>query len=100
MGELRTKVATGLHAPITTPYASSLKNLCTRMLEVDANQRPTLASILQLPEIQQRIQSVPGAREADGVAPVLGTIVVPKNIKQLPSHLPSAAYDEIRAERR
>lgn len=100
MSELRGKVSAGRYPPINTNYSSALKNICMRMLTVDVEKRATLSDLLQLPEVQQRLPSLPGARSADQVAPVLGTIVVPKNLKQLPDNLPAASYDDIAAGRR
>lgn len=95
LGELRAKVATGRYAPITTNYSPALKSLVTRMLTLDVQQRATVAELLATPEVQQRLPHLPGAAEAEQVAPVLGTIVVPKQLKQLQEHLPPAAYDAV-----
>ena len=93
MGELRQKVAAGRYAPIKTAYSPALKTLCQRMLTVDVQQRVTIGELLASPEVQQRLPHLPGALEADQIAPMLGTIVVPKNLKQLDGHLPAATYD-------
>jgi serine/threonine protein kinase len=97
MGELRAQVVTGRYAPITTNYSPGLKNLCARMLEVDPTKRPSLTTLLQTPDVQQRLASLPGGAQVEAVAPVLGTIHVPKNLKQLPDHLPKASYDTVGA---
>jgi hypothetical protein len=100
MSELRAKVATGRYPPLDAAhYSSHLKDMCAKMLVVDVENRASVADLLQLPEVKQRLSSLPGTQEAEQVAPVLGTIVVPKNLKQLPDHLPAASYDDIAARR-
>ena len=101
MSELKSKVIAGSYKGFgsSCTYSPALKNLCTSMLQIDVSQRATVSEILSTPEVQQRLMNVPGAEQAESVAPVLGTIVVPKNLKQLPYNLPGAAYDEIRATR-
>jgi serine/threonine protein kinase len=93
MNELRTKVMAGKAPEMPSGYSPALKDLCTSMLQVDPTKRPSLTACLGLPDIQARIHQLPGAKEADEIAPVLKTIVVPKNLKQLSSQLPAASYD-------
>lgn len=97
--ELKKKVITGEFKELGSSgnYSPALKALCMSMLRSDINKRATMRDILDTPDVQQRLMNVPGAEHAESVAPVLGTIVVPKNLKQLPNNLPGSAYDEIRA---
>lgn len=85
----------GRPPPFTVQYSPALKNLCLTMMQWDPTQRPSLTELLNVPEVQQRLPSVPGAKEADEIAPILKTIVVPKNLRALSSALPEAAYDKI-----
>jgi hypothetical protein len=95
MGELKGKVMSGSNPPITTQYSPALKGLCVSMMQLDPAKRPTLTELLNVPEVNKRLSQVPGAKEADEIAPVLKTIVVPKNLRQLSSALPGAAYDDL-----
>lgn len=95
MPELKAKVMSGRPPAFNTQYSTALKNLCLSMMQFDPARRPSLTELLNVPEVEQRLASVPGAKEADEIAPILKTIVVPKNLKALSSALPDAAYDEI-----
>lgn len=99
MAELKTKVMAGRVQPVTGNYSNALKNICMSMMQLDPAKRPSLTEILNVPELQTRIGKVPGAKEADEVAPILKTIVVPKNLRNLSTALPDAAYDAIPADK-
>jgi hypothetical protein len=96
MPELKSMVMSGNPPEINhAPYSPALKNLCLSMMQYNPARRPSLNELLNVPEVAQRLDDVPGAKEANQVAPILKTIVVPKNIRALSSALPEAAYDEI-----
>jgi hypothetical protein len=95
MPELKAMVMSGTPPEIDVPYSPALKNLCLSMMQYNPTCRPTLTELLNVPEVAQRLDKVPGAKEANQVAPILKTIVVPKNIRALSSALPQSAYDEI-----
>lgn len=48
------KITSGSYAPITGNYSSDLKNLVKRMLSLDAHNRPSVHSILQLDFIKKK----------------------------------------------
>lgn len=95
MPELKAKVMSGRPPAFNTQYSTALKNLCLSMMQYDPARRPSLTELLNAPEVSHRLPTLPGAKEADEVAPILKTIVVPKNLRALSSALPDAAYDEI-----
>lgn len=99
MAELKSKVMAGKVQPITAPYSNAMKNICMSMMQLDPAKRPSLTELLNVSEVQDKLGSVPGAKEADQVAPILKTIVVPKNLRNLSSALPDAAYDAIPADK-
>lgn len=99
MPELKSKVMAGKVPPVPGNYSNTLKNLCMSMMQLDPAKRPSLTELLNVPEVQSRLGKVPGAKEADEVAPILKTIVVPKNLRNLSSALPDAAYDAIPADK-
>ena len=96
MPELKAKIMSGRPPAVSnTQYSTTLKNLCLSMMQFDPAHRPSLTELLNVPEVNQRLATLPGAKEADEVAPILKSIVVPKNLRALSSALPEAAYDEI-----
>lgn len=99
MAELKSKVMAGRVQPVSGPYSNALKNICMSMMQLDPAKRPSLTELLNVPEVQSRLARVPGAKEADEVAPILKTIVVPKNLRNLSTALPDAAYDAIPADK-
>ena len=99
MPELKSKVMAGKFPPVPGNYSNALKTICMSMMQLDPAKRPSLTELLNVSEVQSRLGKVPGAKEADEVAPILKTIVVPKNLRNLSSALPEAAYDAIPADK-
>ena len=60
-----------------------------KLLTVDMRQRPTLTDILRLPSVAARAThfKAAGNSKAQSV-PVIDTIVVPRNLRELPRRLP------------
>lgn len=86
--ELRTKVDAGEpSSPISSFYSEDLRGLCKLMLTVDVNDRPTISQLLKMPCIASRMK---GNNASDSQAPVLDTIKVPANLRQLHGKLPGA----------
>ena len=97
MPELKRNVCEGRYAPITANYSSELKQLCMDMLTVDAAKRPTVAALIQRPEIQAKMRALPVIKAEEKHVDMVHTIVVPRELKQMAHVFPEARYDAIPA---
>ena len=86
--EIRSKVLVGRPDPIKTNYTDDVKNLVAQMLQTNPANRPTLASILQMPFIVAKAKMLPVLDSAAQRADVLNTIKVPSNLSDLSGNLP------------
>ncbi|PNH01947.1 Serine/threonine-protein kinase Nek7 [Tetrabaena socialis] len=111
MVDLRNRIMAGKYTPIPAGrYSQELTNLCHSLLSTDPQKRPMPAQILGssiaakwlhvLPE-PSSVNRVPARRwTADGApqskssaSNLMDTIVVPRDLKQLPKRLPPPSYD-------
>ncbi|MEW5305128.1 MAG: hypothetical protein WDW36_007689 [Sanguina aurantia] len=109
MVELKSNVIRGNYAPVPSGrYSQELITFCHSLLCVEPNRRPLPGAILQsvaaskwirvLPvshPAQSRRGSDPSGLMLSGASrtPLLDTIVVPRDLRQLDKHLPPPSYD-------
>ncbi|KAG2499664.1 hypothetical protein HYH03_002601 [Edaphochlamys debaryana] len=109
MVDLRNRIIAGRYTPIPPGrYSSELASICHSLLSTDPTKRPSPASILggsaaakwlhvlpeppALPRNQQRRWTADGGVSRSNSA-LLDTIIVPRDLKQLPKRLPPPSYD-------
>lgn len=106
MMDLRNRIIAGRYTPVPPGrYSSELTSICHGLLSTDPNKRPSLSGILASSAAAKWLHILPEPPAAqrqprrtwDGApqsrAALLDTIVVPRDLKQLPKRLPPPAYD-------
>ncbi len=104
MQELKVRVSTGRYTPIPAGrYSPELIGFCHALLSLDPKKRPSPESILQSSSAAKWLRVLPepepSRRWSDNGAPsalgakMMSTIIVPRDLKQLPRVLPPASYD-------
>mmetsp|Transcript_14076 Transcript_14076/g.30512 ORF Transcript_14076/g.30512 Transcript_14076/m.30512 type:complete len:392 (+) Transcript_14076:244-1419(+) len=103
MQELKVRICSGRFTPVPSGrYSADLINLCHRLLTLDPARRPTASEILSCSAAQKWMRVLPTPPPArrwseNGAAPtgaqLINTIVVPRDLRQLPKKLPPPSYD-------
>jgi NIMA (never in mitosis gene a)-related kinase len=98
MKDLCNKVIKGVYPPLPKTYSSGFSAMIKRMLQVSPSKRMSAAELLECREIQQQftqtIQNLTGADDPTQGSGLLGTIMLPRNLRQLSRHLPSPQYNK------
>lgn len=85
------KVVSGIYPDIPSKYSQEMRELIKYMLQVNPNARPTCDQLLKMPVLEKLVKEVVVGGE-DQSAKMLGTIMVPRNLKVLEERLPKANY--------
>ncbi|GFR49835.1 hypothetical protein Agub_g11775 [Astrephomene gubernaculifera] len=107
MLDLRNRIIGGRFAPIKAgTYSQELINICHNLLSTEPSKRPSPSAILASHAASRWLHVMPEPPSAhrrparrwtsDGAPSrhnLLDTIVVPRDIRQLPKHLPPPSYD-------
>lgn len=98
--QLKRAVVAGRYPALPRHYSQDFHNVIGRLLRLKPRERPTMAQLLELPEVAQRRSSewfmkLPSTATVSDV-PVMHTIQVPRNISKLTKNLPKPCYPESR----
>ena len=97
---LKRSVLSGRYPQIGNKYSSDLQKVIAQMLTLIPRDRPSAADLLRSKEIKSRIHldndtAIPTHREEKNL---LGTIAVPRNMRQLSHALPKPCYPDARPD--
>ena len=91
--DLSTKACRGVYPAISSNYSKSLSNVVKKMLQVLPSQRITSFKLLELPEFELNVGKTCANLCPDNMSKdLLGTILMPRNMRELSSRLPRAKY--------
>lgn len=85
------KVIVGNYPDIPSKYSKEMKELIKCMLQINPHARPSCDQLLKMPALEKLAKEVTVGEE-DQSAKMLGTIIVPENLKVLEERLPKANY--------
>ena len=94
MRGLYTKVLKGIYPSLPARYSNDLSTMIKIMLQVDPSKRPTTEDLLKLPLLRKR--NIENSDEVMESEHLLGTIKLPRNLKQLTDRLPKSQYEEVK----
>ena len=96
MKELSNKVIRGVYPPLPRQYSSDFAKVIKKMLNVEPSRRPTASQILQIREMQvnmtETCKNLSVEQEQSRGSHLLGTIQIPRNLRQLDRRLPGPNY--------
>ena len=87
------KVVKGDVQRIPRNFSNELNTFVARLLTVEAEARPTCEEVLGMQAISKRLFSLSSTNSSPS-SPLLDTILLPKNIKQISDRLPASKYDQ------
>lgn len=99
MRGLARKVLRGVYPTISTHYSPEISQMIESLLVVNPNERPSVDEVLQMDSIVRRMsmlppEDLPSSARADGpLDDLVGTIHVPRKMRDLTKQLPSPRYD-------
>ena len=104
MRGLARKVMRGVYPPVSSHYSQDIKDVIQKLLAVNPSHRPSIDDILSMPQVLARMALLP---PTEGGAPpgtaasvksarsdLIGTIAVPRKLRDLTSNLPNPRYDD------
>ncbi len=91
MKTLYNRVIKGVYPKLPKHYSSDLSNMIDHLLSVDPIVRPSAEDVMSMTVFQKRHIDIQIDQE-DSEDELLGTIRLPKNLKQLTERLPSSQY--------
>ena len=94
MKSLYNRVVKGIFPNIPKHYSKDLQNAISFLLTVDPTMRPSSEELTKMQWFEKRHIDIQVDDESDDSDDVLlGTIKLPKNLRQLTERLPSSQYE-------
>eukprot|EP00826_Nyctotherus_ovalis_P035335 TRINITY_DN3031_c0_g1_i11.p1 TRINITY_DN3031_c0_g1~~TRINITY_DN3031_c0_g1_i11.p1 ORF type:complete len:420 (-),score=104.82 TRINITY_DN3031_c0_g1_i11:112-1371(-) len=92
MKGLYQKVTIGKYPDIPGVYSNNLRELIKRLLQINPVNRPSCDQILKMPMLEKQARELLAGVGEQESANMLGTIMLPRNLKVLTDRLPKANY--------
>ena len=98
MRGLARKVMRGVYSPISSKYSDDIREVIGQLLNVNPSARPSVSQILKMPQVAARMNLLPVHGEPtasnDAAADLVGTIHVPRKLRDLTKALPTPRYED------
>lgn len=98
MKGLFNRIQSGKCDRIPSPYSEELSEIVKKCLQLIPKNRPNAEELLNFPSVLKRLQEVENIDLVENTTSdgsLMGTIKVPRNIKDLNKVLPKANYDQV-----
>ena len=96
MKDLANRVIKGVYPPLPSVYSQDFQNVIKRMLVVTPSKRPSPKEILDSYDVKAKFTETINKIHADlhlqEPSGLLGTILLPRNLRQLDGRLPAPNY--------
>ena len=96
----RRKVLRGVYPQISSRYSAEIGQMIKSLLVVDPNTRPSVGNVLKMDSIVSRMgmlppEEIPASAQTEDKASLdlVGTIHVPRKMRDLTEQLPSPRYE-------